>query len=386
VYAKKEYDAISYRINFIKDFTNIMELDPLININCDNNDYTITNTSNIQKYNIYKIMDQHIEHLKHIKSSPKAHIFKGIFINKNCCNIDYAMKVVPYLTDKRYGNINNIRRPENVEIVMLKFLSDFVVMKNTHHIILPICTFKTSAKLVIKLLQHKIINKDDEKYEEFINKYNNNQYHDHVSILIKEWANNGNFLDFIRKNYKEFALIDWKVLFFQIISVLAVIQSKFENFKHNNLKSSNILVHKVAHQNGTLCAYNINRTRYVVPSIGYMIKINDFRLACISGVIDNSKVNDKCTDNKNINSTKNRYYDLHYFFNTLIKKDYFPELMTDECIPKEVVDFIDRVVPSKFRDGENISIGGRILNNNEYVIPEKILKNDIFFDEFKVKI
>ena len=30
-----------------------------------------------------------------------------------------------------------------------------------------------------------------------------------------------------------------------------------------------------------------------------------------------------------LNLLQNRYYDIHYFFNTLIKKGFFPELLTD---------------------------------------------------------
>ena len=59
---------------------------------------------------------------------------------------------------------------------------------------------------------------------EFVEKFKKGEYHDHVSILISEWANRGDLLDFIRKNYKEFTLTHWKVFFFQVISVLAIVR------------------------------------------------------------------------------------------------------------------------------------------------------------------
>ena len=61
---------------------------------------------------------------------------------------------------------------------------------------------------------------------------------------MSEWANKGDLLDFIRRHYNKLTLIHWKVFLFQIISTLAVIQSKFPSFRHNDLKANNILVHK----------------------------------------------------------------------------------------------------------------------------------------------
>ena len=37
----------------------------------------------------------------------------------------------------------------------------------------------------------------------------------------------------------------WRVIFFQIISVLAVIHKKYPNFRHNDLKANNILLQKI---------------------------------------------------------------------------------------------------------------------------------------------
>lgn len=71
------------------------------------------------------------------------------------------------------------------------------------------------------------------------------------------------------------------------------------------------------------------REKYNVTNIGYQIKLWDFDFACIPGVIKNSKVSADCTTNINVIPEKNRYYDIHYFFNTLIKKPFFPQIMFD---------------------------------------------------------
>ena len=103
--------------------------------------------------------------------------------------------------------------------MMIKLLSYFVIKRQTPHIVLPIGTFNTNITPFVSLVEENVVEQQDKKYIDFIEKYKNNEYHDTVSILISEWANRGDLLDFIRKNYKNFQAIHWKVFFFQIISV-----------------------------------------------------------------------------------------------------------------------------------------------------------------------
>jgi hypothetical protein len=116
-----------------------------------------------------------------------------------------------------------------------------------------------------------------------------------------------------------------------------------------------------------------------VPNIGFQIKLWDFDFACIKGVVDNAKVDADWTKKINISSEQNRYYDVHYFFNTLYRKGFFPEFITDEAIPDKVKEFVSRIIPEKFRTGQYVSDRGRVLINEEYLIPDDILKNDVFF-------
>jgi hypothetical protein len=75
----------------------------------------------------------------------------------------------------------------------------------------------------------------------------------------------------------------------------------------------------------------------------------DFDFACIPNVVENSKVYQQWTNDMNISSRKNRYYDVHYFFCTLVYKGFLPELMTEPNVPKEVKDFINYIIPEKYR-------------------------------------
>lgn len=398
---EKNYDTIPFRVEFIKELLNGKKLEPMIDFDNTNteqfvnphgfkdtdpeNDDASYDTRTIldkKLLNFYEIINQIGGKLKYFKSGTTGHTFKGIVKMEDGTRVNYAVKVVAYPKREKYGDMNDIRRPENAEIMMIRLLSYFVIKKQTPHIVLPIGTFNTSIKPFGNLIENNVVDKDNKKYNEFVKKYGEDYYHDHVSILISEWANRGDLLDFIRKNYKEFQPIHWKVFFFQVISVLAVIQSKFPGFRHNDLKANNILVHKVK-QRGTLFSYTVNRSKYIVPSIGYQIKLWDFDFACIPGIVENSKVSAEWTDKINVKPVQNRYYDIHYFFNTLIKKGFFPQFMEEDIIPQEAKDFVNRIVPDKFKQGKYTSERGRIMIDLEYKIPDDILKKDPYFEEFR---
>jgi len=377
--------TIPVRIEFIKELMKDKDLKPMVNFDNtetenfmglvkDDNGFEDTPDSNDtrsilnkKKFNLGKIINQIGGRLEYIKSGTTGHTFKGI-IMEDGHEINYAVKVVAYPKKDKYG--------------------DFVAKNRTPHIVLPICTFNTSITHFVTLIDDNVVDaKDpdgcgkDSKYADFVEKYKNGEFYDDVSILISEWANKGDFLDFMRKRYKNFELEHWKVFFFQIISVLAIIQSKFPSFRHNDLKANNILIHKTESQT-IFHAYKICDKHFYVPNIGYQLKLWDFDFSCIPGIVDNAKVSSDWTKLINVTPHENKYYDMHYFFNTLIKKGFLPQILTDECVPREVKDFIGRIVPERFRQGRNVHKRGRILINDEYLTPWEVLCKDKFFAEF----
>jgi len=422
----KKGGAIHSRINFIKKLLSNKQLEPMVNFDsCDTenftgpvihgqsskcysqdnyhnepiNAYKICNDSshddnsndtsndtryilNKNVYDFYQVINQIGGTLAYVKSGTTGHTFKGIFNTKNGIKVSYAVKVVAYPKKSYYGDLHDITRPENAELKMIKTLSYFVVKKQTPHIILPMGTFNTNIKPFVNLINIDVVNKDNKKYCEFIKKYKKKEYYDDVSILISEWANRQDFLDFVRNNYLEFTPQHWKILFFQIISVLAIIQQKFPSFRHNDLKANNILVDKNNRIKNRF-RYTINGFVYTIPDIGYQIKLWDFDFACIPGVVDNAKVSAEWTNEINISPVQNRYYDLHYFFNTFIKKGFFNQFITEDCIPQDAKDFVLRIVPKKYQKGKHVSDRGRILINDEIMIPDDVLKNDPYFAEFR---
>jgi len=172
----------------------------------------------------------------------------------------------------------------------------------------------------------------------------------------------------------------WQAIFFQILSVLAIIHAKYTSFRHNDMKANNILIHNIdVDEQNKKYLYKINNQTYVVPNIGFQVKLWDFDFACIPGIVNNSKVEAEWTNNINIKPEQNRYYDIHYFFSTLTRKGFFPEFWSAEEIPQIVKDFVKRIIPEKYQNGKYVSERGRILVDDEYLIPDEILKTDLFF-------
>ena len=378
------------------------KLNPMVDFDmCDtehvenrSNGYDIRNIMTKKTMDFNKLICEIGGKLLYVKSGTTGHTFKGIIYDTDGVSelLNYAVKVVAYPIRENYGDVNDVKRPENAELMMLRVLSYFVVNGQTPHIVLPIGTFNTSIKPFIALAKNKIV--ENKKYDQFIKRYKQSEYHDDVSILISEWANGGDLLDYFRNNYKTMKLKDWRTIFFQIISVLCVIQSKYPGFRHNDMKANNILVQTIDQRkknNYFLYRLSIDTKiyEYLVPNIGIQIKIWDFDFACIPDIVENSKVSSDWTDKINVKAVQNRYYDIHYFFNTLTKKGFFPEFWEAKEIHRSVKQFVKDIIPEKYSckaDNDEkplVTDRGRILLDEEYTTPQRILLEHEFFNKMR---
>jgi len=380
------FNQIPYRIETIQNMIGGKVLDSMIDFKNDSSDSIVTSNEDIREMMPKKYIDFNKAikdlggKLLYIKSGSTGHTFKGVHPLPNEDNKpNYALKVVAYPRKENYGDMFNIKRPENAELLMIRLLSQFVKKKQTPHIILPITTFNTSIKPFISLPKDNIVN--NKKFDQFVKKYKKGEYYDNVSVLISEWANSGDLLDYIKANYKSMQVKHWRSIFFQILSVLAIIQNKYPSFRHNDMKANNLLVHKIQiSKTDNKFKYKINGQVYIVLNIGIQLKLWDFDFACIPGIVDNSKVEAEWTNKINIKPEQNRYYDIHYFFNTFTKKGFFPEFWTDDAVPQKIRDFVLRVVPEKYSKGPEVTDRGRVLSEVEYLTPDSILKNDPLFN------
>ena len=373
------------RIEFIKHVLDGNKLQPMIDFdNCDTEsgcERLIKKTMDVKEL----FMSLNVT-LKYIKSGTTGHTFKAT--SKENKDIAYAIKVCAYPKKDDYGRIGNPKRPENAELRMLKLLSSFVLKMKTPHFILPLGTFNSSISHFVNV-SPKLIDLSNEKnhsYRSFIEKCENNEFEDLVSILISEWANGGDLLDYIRKNYASMTLEQWKVIIFQILYTLASLHKKYPTFRHNDMKANNILVGLIDKEyQEQLYAYRLGEFKFEIPNVGIQIKIWDFDFACIDGIIENNKVNATWTKKMNVSKKKNQYYDMHYFFNTLICEKFFPQFYTGGA-PKEIIEFVHRIIPEKYRgivQNKHIRKGGRILIDTEWTTPYKVIMTDELFRKYK---
>ena len=384
---KKNYNLISDRIEEINKMLGGKIVESIL----DNSTNTSSETDQTKSEDIRDLMPKkYIDFSKaiaelggkllYIKSGSTGHTFKGVYSPLENGLQDprkpYAVKIVAYPKKENYGDMYNIKRPENAELMMIKLLSQFVRKSETPHIVLPIATFNTSIKPFLSLAKSNLV--ESKKFDQFLERYEKGEYYQNVSVLISEWANGGDLLDYLRLNFRTFKIRHWRTIFYQFLSALAIVQAKYPSFRHNDLKANNLLIN-IIDMSKKKYKYIINGQTYIVPNIGFQIKLWDFDFACIPGIVNNSKVESEWTKKINITPHQNRYYDVHYFFNTLTRKGFFPEFWTEPEIPDKVKEFVNRIVPEKYKSGKLISEKGRILVNDEYLIADEILKNDQFF-------
>uniref|UniRef100_A0A6C0C933 Protein kinase domain-containing protein n=1 Tax=viral metagenome TaxID=1070528 RepID=A0A6C0C933_9ZZZZ len=369
------------RIEFVKNILKGSKLKPMIDF--DNVDSSTNIKLNKQIMNIKELFTSMDIRLRYLKSGTTGHTFKGV--SKGDKSIEFAVKVCAYPKDE-YGAINNLSRPENTELRMLKLLSQFVIKRCTPHFVLPIGMFNTNITNFIKIPPGIIDLKDpkNKMYKKFVARYHNDDYEDFVSVLISEWANGGDLLDYIRKNYAKLTLKDWVVFIFQILFTLSLIHKKYPAFRHNDMKANNILVQltNITSSMPYYC-YNMDGVKFIMPNINMQIKIWDFDFACIDGIIENNKVNASWTRKMNITKKENKYYDMHYFFNTLISARFFPQFY-EGGVPPEIVEFVHRIIPEKYRTaGKYVNEKGRIQVDFEYTTPYKVIMTDPLFNKYR---
>jgi serine/threonine protein kinase len=377
---------INDRLKFIKFLLEESGIHPLLDLNLclDGTEY-YQEEINKDIYNFTDVITKIGGKLKYIKSGSTGHTFQGIYYpdedNENVC-VNYAVKVVAYPLEKGYSDIDNRTRPENAELHILKVLSQFVITNQTPHIVLPLATFNSYIEPFIGLKTNNIVS--NKKYDNFVDKYNKNELHETVSILMSEWANGGDLLEHLRNDLQNIDLKEWRVMLFQILSVLAVIQKKYPGFRHNDMKANNILLQKIDDEvQGNFFRYQIGNAEFFVPNIGYQIKLWDFDFACINGVVENAKVNSEWTNQINISNRQNKYYDICFFI-TSIQKPGFIQKFREQVNP-QVLQFLDSIVPQELAKSKIINERGRLLYDLEYTTPEEIILNHPFFNKFRIK-
>lgn len=262
-----------------------------------------------------------------------------------------ALKVVPIETKYEKNE-----HPCNLENMVLKELTDNIVCKG----ISPHITYYLgSQKVSNKSRALKQLNLKRLEVEEKIRTHSN--------LLISEFVSGGSLDNWIFDTYendKEITDEQWKIMVFQLIYTIAVIQHHYR-MMHNDFHYGNILVDDSL-QPGGYFVYEINGEWYYVKNTGIISKLWDFEFSMvysdkIPGCYPNKFITGPFQYDKkkhvtvvrpedledddevyNVPYNYNKVYDLHYFLTSLLDLyisqdlfDWIVEIYPEELIPEE---------------------------------------------------
>ena len=324
---KSLYEFNKSKIKRLKKIIEVNNFKPFIDYNCTDIDY-FKSIKNI-------VIDDKSLVYNSLKSFFKSGCNNTVYL-KSIYNTLYVIKQIRYRKKYDGDDFNNILRRENLELFIIKLLSYFVINDICYHFVLPITVIRGTDCSNIK--------------------YDKKKFFDKSLYVHTEYINYGDFLNLIET--KRYNSTFYRIIFFQIIHTLAIIQKYFPGFKHNDMVPGNILIEKVnVHQK--YIKYVFKNNTYFLPNIGFIVKIWDFEFATIPNLVENSY-------NIESNSYDNNYIDLFCFFRSIFKK----------IKDKETLKFIKKnVLPKK-----KIKIGkySMLLEDIEYTTPSKLLENNYF--------
>jgi hypothetical protein len=188
--------------------------------------------------------------------------------------------------------------------IMTYLFSDLVINKMTKHILMNVFNFDVNSSDIGRYIEKFT---DDESILKIFHKKSNK-----VSIEIREhYFKMDTLFNILNDKNTEIDENMMKVIIFQVLHTLAVIQSKYPKFRHNNLDIKNIYCY-LKEKNSNTYEYELDGYKYIIPNIGLELKITNFDESTIAGELDNESLIDtlKNVDNK---------YDVNKFLHSLLK-------------------------------------------------------------------
>ena len=319
-------------------------------------------------------------------SEPDSHIIEKNKLKINEDNINLYCQIDKYLS-------------QNIELRIIYLLKKLVIDKKTPHINLPIISFR--------FFLSKLLGKINTKNYFF----DPTTSYDITNVLLSEWCYFGDLKSFLEKMielkiFNTSNLIYWKVLFFQILQVLMVININHPNFRHNDLHLKNFLVDKTMAKGFYLYKIRFTKykdyTYYLIPDLGFQIRLWDFDYSTNGKDLSNRKlmVYDSNKDTyHNFSDISNKYSDMFYIFykiycrfyskikdNNKFIKGFFSDILNkNQAVIKFFQKYNTRLCQDKRVYGVNVR------NTIEYDTPMHILSLHSFeeeqglFKEFLIK-
>jgi len=281
---------------------------------------------------------------------------KWTFIRKSD-NYNCTVSIGKY--NKNNMNLNDLKRGELINMAMHYILSEIVISEQFRFVLLPITNLDITHNKLVKF---------NNIYENIDNQNANTNYYINITERFFDMMTLGEYL---QKESKNMELIDWKILFFQVLYTLLKISERLKRFRHNKLNLDAFRVY-LFDRRKSKSKYKIGRDIFYVPDGNFDVKMTDFEYSYTEDYLKN----------KNTELTsENPYYDIHYFFQSLLF------LVDENTMPKLVVDFISEILPEKLRSTDKNTFTGLdenlFLSSTNYLFtPSLILRKNIFFSDF----
>lgn len=211
---------------------------------------------------------------KLLNSNENQYIFK-----KYSSQFPITVKLSFYNNEK---DITSLDSEINNDSLMSYLLSSLIIKNKTKHILLPIINIDAKIDDVSKIINDKSIT----------SKISNGEITNKCCLQLRE-----HFFKMVSlEEYIQSNPCSFKILLFQIIHTLAMIQHEYNGFRHNNLFVKNIYLY-LKKDTDTLTEYigfkNEDNPNFYIPNVGFDIKIGNFEKAIIPkyyGINNNNDV------------------------------------------------------------------------------------------------
>lgn len=322
---------------------------------------------------------------------PLHYLGHGVYgvVGKVCtditCRFQYAIKMIPYHTIEIFGSTDNPKRPENLEVTIIRRLNQQLLYpKITPHITCYIQNVQCDG---IIALWDKGTYSD---YDAFVGlgtltEFTERKYQNSAQVLIVEFCEQGDLTRVIKHHLDTDTMTPdlMSVLYFQMVYTLAHIQRIIPNFRHNDCTTNNWLVqtdenYDAAHER--FYAYHFDKRVYLIPVIPYQLKLWDFGMSNITGEMENLEIKVMENNNFGYRNTPNQSYDLHHLTNILLT--YFTQLIRVFGWDHGLIVLWRHVVPRNFRGHRSHNTYQfRLVPNIELVTPHTILTTDNYLTQ-----
>ncbi len=276
---------------------------------------------------------------------------------------------VSFYSDEKVTNSFN--SPINNDSLFSYLLSQLVLAKKTKHILLPIinCDIKFSE---IEHFTH-----EDVSNKKIKSAILNGDITDNCCLQLREYFfRTTNLEEYLNQNK-----CSYKTLLFQIIHTLAVLQSEFDGFRHNNLQLKNILVYLKKTSDSYTEYDGFRNDKFYLPNSGFDIKITNFEHASIPKYYELPKSSKSTNPNIKFADQPNPYYDLFVFLNDLLEgTTTMSSYSESNSCDAETKKFLNIVIPPHIR-----GLNNKNFTKNMVVVRPIDLLYDKYFEDFKNK-